>query len=250
MEPGRRSGLQGGSVVARGGDPGGCPTWTLPRSRRAGQIEAVRGRLLRQRIVEDAGAAFAVAEGLAQDFQKRRVGVVVGPHREDAAGLQEIFQPPQAIHRIEIGVRGIEQLRRRMVDVQQHGSPAPAGLRRVESVPARQGEEIGVQIGAARIVGQFPAVGHEPAPVPIDHGFQGLDDDQPRDLREGQRFGGGIAQPEPADDDVPIAAFQRAQSVPRKLGFGHIEQAGHEVFAVELDLVGLRAVQREHAATL
>jgi hypothetical protein len=58
------------------------------------------------------------------------------------------------------------------------------------------------------------------------------------------------AQPQPADDDVPPAARQRAQSVPRQFGFGLVEQAGHEVFAVELDLERFRAVEREHLPAL
>ena len=193
---------------------------------------------------------FRVAEHLTQRFQERRVRIVVRPHREHAPGLEEGLHPPQAVLPIEIRMGGIEQLPRRVVDVQQHRVPAPPRLRRIEPLSARQREEIRVEQRATRIGRQFLAVGHQPAPVPIDHRLQRLHHHQPRHLRKRQRRRRRVAQPQPADHDLPPAARQRPQPQPRQLLLRLVEQARHQVLAVQLHLDRLRPVQRQHPPPL
>jgi hypothetical protein len=73
--------------------------------------------------------------------------------------------------------------------------------------------------------------------VPADHRREGLDDGQrahPWLLERGHR---GVAESQPADDDVQLRTGARGQPQPRQLDLGDREQARHEELLTELDLV-------------
>jgi hypothetical protein len=66
--------------------------------------------------------------------------------------MQPLAEPPQALGPVEIGVRGVQQMPRRMVDVDDDRVEPLVGGDRVELRGGpRQGEEVAVDQSAARI---------------------------------------------------------------------------------------------------
>ncbi|GAB3855573.1 hypothetical protein GCM10027610_089080 [Dactylosporangium cerinum] len=92
---------------------------------------------------------------------------------------------------------------------------------------------------AARVVRQRARQRQQAAPVPADDRVQVVDDQQRLDPRVFEGGVGGVAEAEPADDDLERTAGQRGQSQRREGDLSDGEEAGHEVFVAELHLVHL-----------
>ena len=67
-------------------------------------------------------------------FEFFGVGRIVGPKREDTARVQLRGKGAQAIGLVEGSIARVQQIARRMIDIQQHGVKAPSGLFRIEPV--------------------------------------------------------------------------------------------------------------------
>jgi hypothetical protein len=85
--------------------------------------------------------------------------------------------------------------------------------------------------------------------LPADDGGQGLDDLDRADPWIGERRPGGVAEAEPADDDVEVGAVELGEAQVGEGDLGRGEDVGHEVLVAELDLVDVDAEDRVEAAT-
>ncbi len=125
-----------------------------------------------------------------------------------------------------------------MVDIDQHGIEAPVGALRVEAGAARrQREEVAGDEAAARIAGERRPHGQEPRPVPADHRFQHLDDDERGDVGMVEDGLGGIAEAKAGDGDIGRAAGQTGEAEIGQRDLRGGEEAGHQELVAELDLV-------------
>ena len=85
----------------------------------------------------------------------------------------------------------------------------------------------------------FLAQRDQAALVPFDHRRQRIDDQQRCDFAVFQRRRGRVAEPEPADDDIPVRAFQFGQSQVRQRLFHLMEQTRHQKRVAQLHFVNL-----------
>ena len=80
-----------------------------------------------------------------------RVGRIVGPHCEDAPGIEEGLQVTETILRVEGLVSLVDQVPRRVIDVQENGIEAAPGLSGVEALLGGKNKEVSLNQMAARI---------------------------------------------------------------------------------------------------
>ena len=151
----------------------------------------------------------------------------------------------------------VQEVRRRVVDVQQHGVEAPVGGLGIEGrlpfLRTRQREEIAVDEAAAGIRHQPGAQRHQATLMPLDDRLQVVDDDQGAHGIQFQRRAGGVAQPQTADHHVQPGFSgevprRRRQPEPRQRLLHLGEEAAHQVGVAEDDLVHLEVVEGQDAA--
>src|SRR5580704_3436705 len=94
---------------------------------------------------------------------------------------------------------------------------------------------------AATIAGELGAERNQSVPVPVDDGSERLDHEKRSDLRVLQHGPGGVAEPEPADHDIEVAARELVQSQPGQRDLRCGEQARHQIVFAELDLEDIDA---------
>ena len=153
-------------------------------------------------------------------------------------GVQVAAQRAQPLGGVERRVAGVQHVPRGVVDVEQHGVHALAGRRRrTRAAPRASAKKSPCTSRARGSSVSVAASGSRRSLVPADHRGERLDDHQrahPRLLERGDR---GVAEPQPADDDVELVAGAGGQPQPGQLDLGDREQARHEELLAELDLV-------------
>ena len=128
-----------------------------------------------------------------------------------------------------------------MVDVEQHGV----------DVESRRGqrEEVVVHQLAARIAGERCPEWHEVAFVPVDDGRQRFDHAQRSHAWVVECGPGGVAEPQPADDDIERRVGGRCQTECRHRLLAVGDQAGHQPVLADLDLEHVDLERRFETAT-
>jgi hypothetical protein len=115
-------------------------------------------------------------------------------------------KPDETFRRVERGMARVENVVRRVVDIEKHGIKAPTGRVGVESRSGDHGEEVALHEPAALIPCERRAERQQLLFMPLDDRRQGFDHDQRRDARIGQGRGGRISEPQTADGDVEFPA--------------------------------------------
>ena len=122
--------------------------------------------------------AAQAAKTSRRDGEEVVVGRIVGPQREHPARLEVFGHPPQPRRRVEGGVAAVQQVARRVVDVDEHGVEPRRRLGPEPEAVGDQGEEVAVHEATARVVDEHVGVRHQAPLVPLDHVGQRLDDVQ------------------------------------------------------------------------
>ena len=98
-------------------------------------------------------------------------------------------------------------------------------------------DELGAGVG-----GEFRTERDEAGTVPVDDGGEGVDDKEAADAGIAEGGAGGVAESESANDDVEGGVHFREAEV-GKGNFDVGEEAGHEEFLTEFDLVDFLIVE-------
>ena len=191
-----------------------------------------------------------IVEHLAQRRQERRIGWVVGPQREHPGRVELRGEAAQSGGLVKRAVARVQQVARRMVDVQQHGVELPARRGRIEARfrAGGQREKVAVDEPAAGIGGEFETERNHATRVPFDDGFQCFDDEQRAHRRVFQGRARGVSEAQSADDHVPRRVRQSRQSQIGERDLDLVKQARHEKGVAEFHLEDFQAIQRVDAA--
>ena len=87
-----------------------------------------------QRVVKFDDVRLRTYENLVENPQKSRIGRIVGPQGEDAAGLKMGRETAQSFRLVERRVARVQEIAGRMIDVQQPGVKPPPRLFGIEAV--------------------------------------------------------------------------------------------------------------------
>lgn len=169
-----------------------------------------------QRVVERHDPGFRPVQDAAEHGDEVRVGRIVGPQAEGAAGAEQAPHPLEPGGGVEAGVAGGQDVPGRVVDVDEDGVEPASGPVGVETRLARDaGEEVAVQQPHPRVAGQPGGLGQQLVPVPVDDLRQGLHHDQRPDPWIVQYGGRRVPQAQPAGRGcraAPAARDRRAWS--------------------------------------
>ena len=92
----------------------------IRRTAAARDIDGVRGGAARDGVREVDHVGDRIIEHGVHQAHEVLVGRIVRPQGEDAGGGEVPVERTQAVRGVEVGVRGVELVARRMVDVQQY----------------------------------------------------------------------------------------------------------------------------------
>ena len=116
--------------------------------------------------------------------------------------MELLRQQAQAGGAVKAPVAIVEQVRRRVIDIQQDRVELAAGGVGIESRPEGELEEIAMDEAAAGIGGESRSERNQPLLVPFDHRLQVIDDDQGPDTSVLQSRPSGVSEPQSADHDI------------------------------------------------
>lgn len=197
--------------------------------------------------VDDFGADFG--ENFAEAGEEAFFGGIIGPEAEDAAGMEAGGEALEAGDGIEVGVAGVEEVGGRVVDVEEHGVEAAAGMGRIVAGGGGggEGEEVAVHELAAGIGGEFGAEGNEAAAVPVDHGGEVIDNEERGDVGVFEDFPSGEAEAEAADDDVGRGGAEGGDAESGEGFFDGGEKGRHQVVVTEFYFVDFASAKHLEA---
>ena len=198
-----------------------------------------------QGVGEGDDFCFSGGENAVQKRLELRVGRVVGPHCEHAPGIEEGLQVTETVLRVEGLVSLVDQVPRRVIDVQENGIEAASGLSGVEALGGGQYKEISLDQVAERIAVQFPSEGDHFPRVPADDLWKSFHDQEVPDAIVVENRPSGVSQPQPAHHHGEICSVGR-QAGEGKVREGDLhrgEEAGHEIAGPKDDLVDFKIVE-------
>lgn len=212
------------------------------------KINGAGGKVIQQWVGEFDNVRADIDENRAERFHKSGVGLAVGPHGEDATGMQVAGEIFQSVRLIKIRVRRMQPMARRVINVQKDRVKFSTGIFRIEIGRAHLREEIRVKKTAARIGSEFGSERHEALLMPFDDGCEEIDDNQGIDPRILQRGPRGVTEPETTDDYVQRVAIDRRETEIGQGDLDHMKQTRHEKFVAELNFINLQIIERDDAA--
>jgi hypothetical protein len=147
--------------------------------------------------------------------------------------------------RIESAVAAVEQLARRVVDVQQHRVKTPTRRGGIEAARRIGGEdeEVTLDQTTAGIGSEFATQRHKTVAMPADHRGHAVHHEQFANPRFPQGRRRGVAQAETADDDVEFVALRLGESEIGECLFDDVKEARHEEFVAQLHLQNFEVVE-------
>ena len=204
-----------------------------------------------QGVVELYDMGSGLDEDPVEDFLELRVRWFVGPQGEDPARMKligKVSQPPRLVKR---PVARVQEVARGVVDIQKYRMKPSPRLRGVKALLRRlsQGKEIAVDKTAAGVAGQGRPQRDQTLTMPVDHRVQRLHNEKGPHRRVLQCCHGGVAQPQPAHDDIERRGVEGGQTEPGQRNFHLVEQTGHEERLAEFHLEDLDVPQHGDAAS-
>jgi hypothetical protein len=118
-------------------------------------------------------------ERFVQGGQEVRFGWVVGPQGNHSVGQQVTGEVAQPCGTVKVGVTGVQDVSRGVVDIQQDGVESSPGRGRVEArCGLGHGEEVPALKSRASIDAQADDIGQQAAFMPPDYLLKRLHDEQ------------------------------------------------------------------------
>jgi len=170
---------------------------------------------------------------------------IVRPESEDASGMELRGAAAQSGDLVKCIVPRVQEILRRVVDVEQDSVKEPLRLLLVESLSRRgEREEIAQDQTGSRVGGELRAERNEAAAVPADDLLKRLDNEERTDPGIFERGERGVTQAKAADNDVQIWSLRCRQSQIGQRDFDLVEEARHEERIAQFHLEDFQSIER------